>query len=85
MKRKIICLAICVACLVSMLASCGSNPNVCTTHVDADKNSVCDTCSMPVVTIVEKVPTEEAIVDMIVAAIPGATLGDVFATTVEKE
>lgn len=85
MKRKIICLAICVACLVSMLASCGSNPNVCTTHVDADKNSVCDTCSMPVVTIVEKVPTEEAIVDMIVAAIPGATLGDVLATTVEKD
>lgn len=86
MKRKIICLALCVACLFTMLASCGSNPDVCTTHVDADKNSVCDTCGFPVLTIVEKVPTEEEIVNMIVAAIPeGATLGSVYATAVEND
>ncbi len=83
MKRKIICLAICVACLMTVLASCGGT--ACEAHVDADKNSVCDNCGTPVVTIVEKVPTEEEVVDMIVAAIPeGATLGNVYATTVDK-
>lgn len=86
MKRKIICLAICVACLIATLASCGSKPNACTTHVDTDKNSVCDGCGIPVITITEKVPTEQEIVNMIVAAIPnGATLGDVYATTTEKD
>lgn len=85
MKRKIISLAICVACLLTVLASCGSNA-ACEAHTDADKNSVCDACGIPVVTIIEKVPTEEEIVEMIVAAIPeGATLGDVYNVTADVD
>ena len=83
MKRKIICLAITVVCLIAMLASC-SGSNACTAHADADKNSVCDSCGIPVVTIIEKVPTEVEVVDMVVATIPSATLGDAFNTATEK-
>ena len=79
MKRKLFCLVTCIICVMVMLASCGDD-NVCTAHADADKNNACDTCGTPVYTVVEKVPTEEAIVDMIVSAIPeNATLGTVWA------
>ena len=86
MKRKIICLAICIVYLVAMLASCGAEEIVpCDVHADADKNTVCDGCGLPVITITEKVPTEEEVIDMIVAAIPdGAILGDIYATATDK-
>ncbi len=86
MKRKIICLAICIVYLVAMLASCGSKEvEPCATHADVDKNTVCDGCGLPVITITEKVPTEEEVIDMIVAAIPdGATIGDVYAIATDK-
>lgn len=86
MKRKIICLAICIVYLVAMLASCGNEEIVpCDIHVDADKNTVCDGCGLPVITITEKVPTEEEVIDMIVAAIPdGATIGSIYAAAADK-
>lgn len=78
MKRKIISLLMCVACLLAVLASCGDVE--CDAHVDADKNSLCDNCSIPVITIIEKVPTEETVVETVVSAIPeGATYGSVWA------
>ncbi len=83
MKRKIITLAICVACLMALLASCSGT--ACEAHVDADKNSACDNCGIPVVTIVEKVPTDEEVVDMVVATIPAATLGDIKNATFEND
>ncbi len=77
--KKLICLIICIACVLTMLASCGDD-TVCEAHADADKNGACDTCGIPVYTVVEKVPTEEEIVNMVVSAIPeGATLGTVWA------
>lgn len=77
MKRKIFSLIICVACLLAVLASCGDVE--CDAHVDADKNALCDNCSIPVITVTEKVPTEETVVDTVVNAIPqGATYGDVY-------
>ena len=76
--KKLICLIICIACALTMLASCGAN-TVCEGHLDADKNMACDTCGIPVYTVVEKVPTEEEIVETIVSAIPsGATIGTVW-------
>lgn len=81
--KKLICLVICIACVLTMLASCGDD-TVCEAHADADKNGSCDTCGIPVYTVVEKVPTEEEIVDMVVSAIPeGATLGNVWAFDAE--
>lgn len=77
MKRKIFSLIICVACLLAVLASCGDVE--CDAHVDADKNALCDNCSIPVITVTEKVPTEETVVDTVVNVIPqGATYGDVY-------
>ena len=74
MKSKILCLAICLFCIVAALVSCGDK---CEAHVDADKNTLCDNCKVPVVTITEEVKTET--VEMIVSAIPeGATLADVL-------
>ena len=86
MKCKIISLIICVACLISVLASCSNGKvEVCETCVDADRNAACDVCGTTVVTVVEKVPTEEQAVDMVVSAIPNtATLGDVIALTVSE-
>ena len=78
MKRKILCLAICVACILTAFASCGKNAD-CDAHVDADKNSACDNCGIPVFTVVEKVPAEEELVDMVVSAIPeNVKVSDVF-------
>ena len=82
--KKIICLVICIACIMTMLASCGAEK--CEAHVDADKNSACDNCGIPVYTVIEKVPTEEEIVDMIVSAIPNnSTIGSIWAFEDESE
>lgn len=87
MKRKIICLAICIACLITMLVSCGSgDPVTCDAHADLDKNSACDTCGIPMIVITEQVPTEQVAVEMVVNAIPAdATLGDVFVIKGEEK
>jgi len=78
--KKLICLIICIACILTMLVSCGEEETVCDAHLDADKNNACDTCGTPVYTVVEKVPTEEEVVDMIVSAIPeDATIGSIWA------
>ena len=90
MTRKIVCLLLAMFCLVAVFASCDSKdvPEetteietqvVCEAHVDADKNLFCDTCQTPVLTIIEKVPTEEEIVDTIVSAIPSdATIKTIY-------
>ena len=79
MKRKIIYLLICLLCISATFISC-SEEVVCTGHADADKNSACDICGIPVVTLTEKVEAEEeAVVDMIVSAIPeNATISDII-------
>ncbi len=85
MKRKIISLIICAACLISVLASCGGSTEVCDTCVDADRNAACDVCGTTVVTVVEKVPTEEEEVQTVVSAIPNTSkLGDIISLTVSE-
>ncbi len=84
MKSKLICLVLCLACFLTMLVGCGKEK--CEAHVDADKNAACDTCGIPVYTVIEKVPSEEAIVEMVVSAIPeDATLADVRKLELEKK
>ena len=77
MKRKIFCLAICLLCIVAALVSCG---NKCEAHVDADKNTLCDNCKVPVVTITEEILKDE-VIDTVFAEIPeGATYADLINT-----
>ena len=85
MKRKIICLFLVIACLTTLLVSC-KNDDVCEGHVDADKNTACDLCGVPVITLIEKVPTEPNVVDMVVSAIPeNATFANFANLAPEKE
>ncbi|MBR2929777.1 MAG: hypothetical protein IKC32_00975 [Clostridia bacterium] len=83
MKSKIICLLICIASVISLLASCGTP--ACEAHADEDKNRACDNCGIPVYTVVERVPTDEAAVEMVVTPIPtDKKLGDLYKTDYEE-
>ena len=85
MKRKIFALIGCAACLVSVLTAC-SGAGSCATCRDLDKNSKCDVCGIPVVTIVENVPKEEEVKEMVVNPIPdNVKLSDVLNLTAIKE
>lgn len=85
MKRKIFALIVCAACLVSVLTAC-SGAGSCTTCQDLDKNSKCDVCGIPVVTIVENVPKEEEVKEMVVNPIPdNAKLSDLLDLTAIKD
>ncbi len=73
MKRRIIALLIALATLVTMLAACGDEPakKPCATHVDADKDLICDGCDRAVISIIEQLPpVEEPVVDMVVNPLP---------------
>ena len=83
MKIKLFALIVCVACLVAVLTACSGGS--CTTCQDLDKNSKCDVCGIPVVTIVEKVPAEEEVKETVVNPIPtDAKPADVLSFAVEK-
>ena len=83
MKRKILCLLLALACLVTLLVSCKKEPDPtpCEGHVDADVNSACDNCGIPVFNVIQTVPAEDNAPadEMVIATIPeGATLKDVY-------
>lgn len=73
MKRRIIALLIALASLVTMLAACGDDAGKkpCATHVDADKDLICDGCGRAVISIIEQLPpVEDPVVDTVVNPFP---------------
>lgn len=75
MKRRIIALLMATLSATALFASCGKDDVggaiKCTNHIDANKDTLCDSCKRAIVTVVEKVePEKEERVDMVVKAIP---------------
>lgn len=78
MKRKIIALLMATVCTTAVFASCdegtsssSSGAPACETHVDVNKDGLCDGCAKAVVVITEQLPAEkEQEVAMVVNAIP---------------
>lgn len=78
MKRKIIALLMATVCTTAVFASCdegtsssSSEAPACETHVDVNKDGLCDGCAKAVVVITEQLPAEkEQEVAMVVNAIP---------------
>lgn len=79
MKRKIFCLLLAALMVVTVFTACKKEeapeqpapaPVVCDGHADADKNLACDKCGTPVLTIVEKVPTDETVVNTVIVEVP---------------
>lgn len=78
MKRKIIALLMATVCTTAVFASCdegnsssSSEAPACETHVDVNKDGLCDGCAKAVVVITEQLPAEkEQEVAMVVNPIP---------------
>lgn len=71
MKLRILAILTALLCFATLLVGCGNKElPPCETHVDADKNAICDGCQRAVITIVEELPYEEPVVDMVVKPIP---------------
>ena len=70
MKLRILAILTALLCFATLLVGCDKDVPPCETHVDADKNAICDGCNRAVITIVEELPYEEPVVDMVVKPIP---------------
>ncbi len=70
MKLRILAILTALLCFATLLVGCDKDVPPCETHVDADKNAICDGCKRAVITIVEELPYEEPVVDMVVKPIP---------------
>ena len=74
MKRRIIALLMATLSATTMFASCNKDEGGainCKAHVDANKDTICDSCKRAIVTVVEKIePEKEERVDMVVNPIP---------------
>ncbi len=91
MKRKFIALLLSMVSVTSLIAACNKEePPVvqdpCTTHVDTDKNAVCDACGKDIIYIKDQIVTNpETPVDMVVKPIPVGAVKSDYIKDVEKE
>ena len=89
MKRKFIALLLSMVSVTSLFAACNakkSEASPCTTHIDTDKNDVCDACGKDVVYIRDQIVKDpETPVDMVVNPIPADAVKSNYIKDVEKE
>ncbi len=90
MKRKFIAMLLAMVSVTSLFAACKEEePPVepCATHVDTDKNAVCDACGKDIIYIKDQIVNDpETPVDMVVNPIPAdAVRSDYVKDEVEVE
>ena len=86
MKLRIIAVLTALTSFATMFAGCGKETPPCAEHVDANNDKVCDGCKRAIIKVVEELPYEEPVVEMVVKTAPtDAVLTDYVVSTPEED
>ena len=86
MKLRIIAVLTALTSFATMFVGCNKEIPPCAEHVDANNDKLCDGCKRAVINIVEELPYEEPVVDMVVKTAPAnAVFTDYVVSTLEED